>query len=238
MWKAITKSLASYVDGFSFLIYPSFCILCKEELTSQEEYFCFSCSDDLHYTSFELYTDATISEELFWGRSNIENVYSLLYFEKGNSTQEILHQIKYNEGRDLGRHMGKMIGERLKNHPNYQGFDAIIPVPVHTKKEFSRGYNQSLLIAEGVGNELGVPVEDILHRTKNDASQTRKTVEERLKNVKGKFAVKMGLSKQLNKVLIVDDVLTTGSTLDHVVIAVQEVYPGIKISLATIAVVG
>lgn len=231
----IASTLKLYTDGIYSLLYPCYCIICNKELNVQNEHFCFSCEHDLHFTFFEKYEDYTLADEIFWGRLNIENVYSLLYFEDQNSTKEILHTIKYREGKDLGRQMGRMMGQRLKDHPKYKDIDALVPIPVHSKKEFSRGYNQSLLIAEGMSEILEIPILDALYRTTHDESQTKKSKEERYENVKGKFALKKEGLKSHRHVLIVDDVLTTGSTLEFASRAVMS-RGEVKVSLATVAV--
>lgn len=235
MKEKLVKISKQYLEGFLSLVYPHFCIICGDELNDQREHFCFLCEQDLHYTSFEKYTEYSVADEVFWGRLNIENVYALLYYENGNSTKEILHHIKYKEGTELGRFMGKMMGEKLKNHPKFANIDALVPIPIHSKKEFSRGYNQSLLIANGLSEVLGIPVIEALYRKSHDESQTRKSKEERHKNVKGKFGLKEGALDACQHVLVVDDVLTTGSTLEFASRAVME-SGELKVSLVTVAV--
>src|SRR5690554_107962 len=235
MTTELIRKSKQYFKGFISLIYPHSCVTCGKEMNDQNQHFCFLCEQNLHFTSFEKYEEYSVADEVFWGRLNIENVYALLYYENGNSTKEILHHIKYKEGKDLGHFMGKMIGERLKNHPKYTNIDALVPIPVHSKKEFSRGYNQSLLIAKGMSETLEIPIVDALYRKTHDESQTRKSKEERYRNVKGKFGLKEGALAAYQHVLIVDDVLTTGSTLEFASRAVME-SGEVKVSLATVAV--
>lgn len=230
-----SKLFKNISQGFLSLFFPHACLLCNSEMNLQDEYFCFSCKSELHFTHFEKYDEETVAAERFWGRFQINNVYSLLYFSKGNSTQKILHQIKYGEGKGVGEYMGKLIGERLKNMEEYKSIDAIIPVPIHSRKKFSRGHNQSKIIAEGISQEMTINIADILSRIKNDASQTRKSKEERYANVKDKFAIKKSVTKPFQHVLIVDDVLTTGATLESVARTIHGTFPDTKISLATIA---
>lgn len=234
--KNLRNNLYEYVEGFLGLLFPNDCITCNATLSSQDEFFCFRCRGELHYTYFEKYDTPTIADHVFWGRLNIDSIYSMLYFSQGNSTQEILHEIKYLEGRDLGIYMGKMMGERMKTMPCFSTVDAIIPIPIHSMRAFSRGYNQSLLIAQGLSEVLNVHIVDALYRVKNDKSQTRKSREERYQNVKDRFALKKkGLQNQ-NHVLIVDDVLTTGATLEFASRAVLTAKTSPKISIATIAI--
>ena len=231
----IPDIIKEYKEGCVSLFYPRFCVICKKELNAQNEHFCFLCEQDLHFTYFEKYKISSIADELFWGRLNTENVYALLYYEKGNSTQRILHHIKYHEGRELGRFMGRMIGKRLKNNNKFSSIDALIPIPLHSKKEFLRGYNQSLVIAEGIQEEFEIPIVHGLYRKTHDVSQTKKSKEERFENVKGKFAVKTNELGKYQHVMIVDDVLTTGSTLEFAAKAIFGASDTIKISLGTVA---
>lgn len=236
MKKRLIKIVKQYFEGVMALIYPHFCIVCNVELNQRAEHFCFVCEQDLHFTYFEKYDDYSVADQVFWGRLNIDNVYALLFYEEGTSTKNILHHIKYNEGKDLAHHMGKMMGKKLKDSDRFAGIDALVPIPVHSKKEFSRGYNQSLLIAQGLSEELGIPVVDILYRKTHDESQTKKSKEERYTNVKGKFALKKNALVGLKHVLIVDDVLTTGSTLEFASRAIYEGQGDVKVSLGTVAV--
>lgn len=236
MKKKVSKIINQYYDGLLALIFPYFCVVCSEELNQKSEHLCFSCESNLHYTFFEKYEDYSVADQVFWGRLKIENVYSLLYFEEATSTQKILHHIKYNEGKDLAHFMGKMVGKKLKSNPKYKEIDALVPIPIHSKKEFSRGYNQSLLIANGLSEELNIPVVDALYRKTHDESQTRKSKDERYQNVKGKFALKENGLSEYKHVLIIDDVLTTGSTLEFASRAIYEVGSNTKVSLATLAV--
>lgn len=223
------------LDGLFAIIYPSSCIICSTELNSQEDYFCISCYQELHFTHFEKYKEATAAEEVFWGILHIENVFAFLYFTKGNSTQQILHEIKYNEGKELGRYMGNLIGKRVKSTELGANIDALVPIPVHSKKEFKRGYNQSLYIVMGIAEILEIPIIEPVYRKSHDQSQTKKSKEERYENVRGKFGLdstKLGDYKHL---AIVDDVLTTGSTLEFASRAILNEHPELKISILTVA---
>ena len=105
---------------------------------------CGFCIENLKYTAFEKYDDASSLDKLFWGRIQLAQTFSLLYFEKGNQTQTILHQIKYKGKQELGEKMGELMGKKLLENPiKINGIDALIPVPLHLKKMHTRGYNQS-----------------------------------------------------------------------------------------------
>lgn len=236
MKNRLPKLVGKYYEGLMALIFPHFCIICSNELNQKSENFCFDCEQDLHFTYFEKYADYSAADQIFWGRIKVENVYALLYYEEGSSTRKILHHIKYNEGKELAHFMGVMMGKKLKSNPKYADIEVLIPIPIHSKKKFSRGYNQSLLIAQGISEELDIPIVDVMYRKTHDKSQTRKNKDERYKNVKGKFALKKGALQGIKHVLIVDDVLTTGATLEFATRAIYEDGGHVKVSLGTLAV--
>jgi ComF family protein len=224
------------INGLLSLIYPRPCLICQSELPENQNYFCFDCFEDLHFTDFEKYEEATSADELFWGRVKIQHVYSCLFFEKGNSTQQILHAIKYKEGKELGIYMGELIGKRIKENKNYKSIDALIPVPLHSKKGFVRGYNQSMVIAQGLSNILEVPIIDAVKRKSHTVSQTKKNRFERWDNVKSVFVSEADKLKDYKHVAIVDDVLTTGSTLESAARSIKDVKPDQDVSLLTVAI--
>jgi ComF family protein len=154
-------------------------------------------------------------ERLFWGRMDVKAVTSLLYFTKSGVTQQLLHKLKYKGMQQVGIKLGNILGEELKGSERYAGLDLIIPVPLHPKKEHSRGYNQSMLIARGLAEALKVPTNgQLLVRPQFTETQTRKGRFERWENVSEAFVCPQPALLQNKKVLLVDDVLTTGATLE------------------------
>lgn len=160
---------------------------------------------------------------------------SLLYFKKGARVQNIIHSLKYKGRKDLGIKLGIMIAERLLMSAGYAGIDLIIPVPLHRTRESLRGYNQSLCIAKGISKTLNVPVNSIsLLRKKATASQTKKGRYKRFENMQCVFSVAHSEALKGKHILLVDDVITTGATLEACGIALFEA--GIeKLSVATVA---
>ena len=231
-----SRIFAKNINGLLSLIYPRPCLICQCELPENQTHFCFQCIENLHYTDFEKYIEPTSADELFWGRVKIQHVYSCLFFEKGNSTQQILHTIKYKEGKELGIYMGEMMGRKIKENDNYASIDALIPIPLHSKKGFIRGYNQSMVITQGLSNVLGIPIIDAVKRKSHHGSQTKKNRFERWDNVKSVFESDAEKLKDYKHVAIVDDVLTTGSTLEAAARSIKNVLPEQDISLLTVAI--
>lgn len=229
------KTWVEFKRSVSHLIYPETCLICEQELSSSEHSICSFCSQDLEYTHFEKYTEPTELDKLFWGRVKIEHTFSLLFFRKEKSTQQILHALKYKHSPQVGIEFGRIIGRTLKSYPLSKEIDLLVPVPIHPKKEFQRGYNQSEELANGISDILSVPVDPhFLKKQQHTGSQTRKGRFERWDNVSSVFRI--GKSRSAPKhIAIVDDVITTGATLESIVRTVQENYPDIRVSIISLA---
>lgn len=223
-------------NGILSLVYPNNCAICDKELPDGMEHMCFACRDELHFTYFEKFKEPSPADELFWGRIDVENVFPLLYFQKGSAVQKILHKIKYGEGKQIGSFMGEMIGGHMNENEKFRSIEALIPIPLHSKKGFKRGYNQSLMIARGIAEETEKPIVEGLVRNVHRASQTTKGKEERWKNVQSIFEVRPDTLQNKTHVAIVDDVLTTGSTLESAAKTIRSYYPDLKISFLTVAI--
>jgi len=171
---------------------------------------------------------------IFWGRVYLQNVSSFLHFQKGGRLQNIIHNMKYKNIKEIGTFLGKLYGYELKNIPN-SNVDLIIPVPLHKSKLRKRGYNQSEYIARGISEVLNLPVNtNSIERYIASDSQTRKSRFERWENVKNVFKIVEPQSFIGKHVLLVDDVITTGATLEACARAILEI-PGTKVSIATLA---
>ena len=220
-------------DFFS-LIYPQICLSCGKSLIKKEVCICTYCKYHLPKTDFHLVEDNPISR-LFWGKVNLHSAASYYYFNKGSKVQKLIHQLKYNGQKEVGTAIGEFYGIELKESPLYSNIDTIIPVPLHPKKQKKRGYNQSDCFGEGLAKSWGIRLEtEIFYRTTDSATQTRKSRFERWKNVETIFKVKEPDALQGKHILLVDDVVTTGSTLEACARMLLEI-PDTKVSIVTIA---
>ena len=219
------------------LFYPRICAACGEPLLKDEDTVCLKCRYTLPRTGYELNADNPVAQ-IFYGRVRFHAVTSCFFFSKSGKVQHIVHQLKYKGNKYAGMFLGEQIGESIKNAPLFQGIDYLIPVPLHPKREKQRGYNQSLVIAIGIHEVTGIPVADkYLIRAVYTATQTHKTAEERYQNVKDIFEARFADELKGKHVLLIDDVLTTGATLESCAHALENI-PGITISVATAACAG
>jgi len=196
---------------------------------------CLHCLNNLPKTDLHLYQENMIMD-VFAGRLLLAKATSFLYFTQTGMVQELLHELKYRNNKELGIYLGKLMGLELENQDWFEGIEAIVPVPLHFKKEYSRGYNQSGLLADGLSEACGKPAwHRLLLRTRNTDSQTKKNRIERWENVKDVFEI--GSSKAgVKHILLVDDVLTTGATLEACGRTLMKSYPELKLSVLTLAV--
>ena len=229
--------LKKYTNTFMHLIYPNQCLVCLNELPeSNRTNICHLCQDNFHFTYFET-SDSTRLDKLFWGRLNVHSTFSLLEFEKQNSTQKILHAIKYKSNKLLAGEMGKKIGNTIHQKSNFATIEVLIPVPLHIKKKYIRGYNQSEVIAEGVNTILNVQLKpNLIRRTVHSESQTKKNKFSRWDNVKDVFQIDISALKKFNHIAIIDDVITTGSTIEAITLKIHKEIPDLKISIISLAI--
>ena len=225
----------SLLDDFISLIFPNICACCGNSLWKHEEIICTHCDFHLPRADFHLEPDNPASRT-FWGRVKIENATAGYYFNKGNRIQRLIHLLKYNGRKDIGIFLGEKQGVLLKSSPYFNTVEVIIPVPLHKKKLMKRGYNQSEQFAIGIGKIMNIPVNPyLLYRQKFTETQTKKSRFSRWQNVSGMFAVNDPVQLEGRHILLVDDVITTGATLESCIYALSTI-PGLKISVAAIAV--
>ncbi|HRD38869.1 MAG TPA: phosphoribosyltransferase family protein [Bacteroidia bacterium] len=188
----------------------------------------------LPQSRFEAEKDSEL-DRIFYGRVPIQKAGAYLLFEKSGKVQKILHEIKYKGNQLLAYRAGQWYGEKLKEHPDFANIHGIIPVPLHAKKQKQRGFNQSEEFANGISSALGIPVvKDCLVRTKFTSTQTKKSKAERWDNVKDKFELIHPEQLKNKTVLLVDDVITTGATIDACYQALSNA-EGINVSVVCLA---
>jgi ComF family protein len=201
-------------DGLTGLIFPDFCEVCGTPLVRGERYICLSCLYKMPRTQFWEIENNEI-EKLFWGKINIEHACSLFYFRKGSNYRPMIHRLKYKGKCNIGLRLGEELGVCLGNSLLYSDISMIVPVPLHPAKERLRGYNQSEYIAYGISNVTNLPLEKRnLIRTKYTQTQTRKNAAERWENVQSVFDVRDKSRLNGEHILLIDDVITTGSTVE------------------------
>lgn len=229
--------ISNWLNSILNLFYPRVCAACGESLLKNEETVCLKCRYTLPRTGYELYPDNPLAQA-FYGRAPIHAVTACYFFAKSGKVQHLIHQLKYNGNKEAGVFLGQQLGESIKDAPLFQGIDVIIPVPLHPKRERKRGYNQALVIAQGISEVTGLPVatKNLLRAVYNE-TQTRKSAEERYHNVQGIFEVRCADELKGKHVLLVDDVLTTGATLESCAHQLEGI-PGITISIAAAACAG
>lgn len=223
------------IDGVMHLIYPCTCIICETELARTEPILCSKCESSLHYTDFENHIEPTPLDQLFWGRVSLTATYALLYYKRTNSSQALLKALKYHRRSEVGAVFGRKIGTKLLTMDRFNTVDALIPVPIHPKKLAIRGYNQSEMLANGISEIINVKVErGFIIRNEHSESQTTLGRFKRWDNVDGKFSIIQ--STNLKHIALVDDVITTGSTLESIILSIQKKFPDIQISVISLAV--
>ncbi len=227
--------IKKYWDYFLHFIFPTKCLNCDHEIINSKLSLCAICESELSYTFFENYSEATSLDKLFWGRKNLRGTYALLYFEKAKQERHLLHAIKYQGKKDLAIALGERIGEKIKNISNFKDIDAFIPVPLHPKKRFIRGFNQAEEIAVGISKVFEKPVDNqLLQRIQFTETQTNKNKIARWQNMKGKFSIRLS-KKNYRHIAIVDDVVTTGATIESCIDSIKSSFPDVEISVISLA---
>jgi ComF family protein len=218
-------------------MYPNLCLICGENLMKNEDYLCMNCLHQIPKTNYHLLPENPI-EKRFWGKADVFRATSFFFFQKGSLFQKLIHELKYNGNKEIGESLGKYAGADLISSADFCTIDMIVPVPLHPKKFAKRGYNQSEWIGKGLSSVLQKPqITNNLVRIKENTTQTKKLVYERFENTEGIFDLKDNLMFCNKHILLVDDVLTTGSTLEACVHALEKTEnKNIKISIFTLAV--
>ncbi|WP_375416894.1 ComF family protein [uncultured Hymenobacter sp.] len=228
--------LRDLLPDFLSLLFPSVCLACGQSLRRGERHLCTGCRAELPYTDFHLLppADSPLGRR-FWGKLPVQYALSYLRFVQHGRVQQLLHQLKYQGQQEVGVALGELYGAELAGSGFTRQFDVIVPVPLHRRKLARRGYNQAAAFAEGLGTGLALPHRaDALRRTEHTASQTRKSRAQRWQNVATVFETAEPTQISGHRVLLVDDVLTTGATLEACGLALLAAGAA-EVSIATIA---
>jgi len=210
----LIKSAFNLWGDFVTLFFPNHCLGCSNALYKGEDILCTRCILELPKTRYHEQADNTIKSRLD-GRISLAYAMAFLKFRKTGVVQHLLHQLKYNNHPEVGVRLGKIYGKELMDAGYGQEFDLIIPIPLHKSRARRRGYNQSAKFAEGLSSSMLIPWDDsIAERRVKTTTQTRKTKMQRWENVKDVFVIKYP-EKIINKrILLIDDIITTGATLE------------------------
>ncbi len=222
------------LDDALHLFYPHICTGCGSDLIEKNNLLCINCLAELPHTNFALHENNPI-EKIFTGRIKIKAAHSEFYFSKGQLIQQLIHQLKYNNNKEIGYYLGEIMGNTLLKSGRFSGIDFLIPLPLYSDKEFKRGYNQAEIICLGTQNTTQIPVmtKNVL-RQRPTETQTRKHRAERWENVDGSFVIKNPGALTGKNVLLIDDVITTGATLEACGQVISRI-PGTSINFASLA---
>ena len=232
MNKLFLKELGT---GLAHLLYPRLCEGCSKPLVAGEQVLCISCSLEIAETGYHDVPGNDTGLRLA-GRIPFAYATSLAYFTNDGLLQHLVHGLKYKGKKENGYYLGRRMGLSLQKTPWARSVHVVIPVPLHPHKQAARGYNQSMVIAEGIAGVLQIPASGkILLRTRNTGTQTRKTRIERVNNMNEAFSINNTAALKEKHVLLCDDVLTTGATLEACALALLA-EKSIKISIATIGI--
>lgn len=228
-------SVLNIFKDFVNLIYPKVCAVCGNNLLSHETAICTLCLYNMPKTDFMDDRDNPVNL-LFRGRVNIEDAAAFYNYAKGSDYRHLIYKLKYKGQKEIGYELGKHLGKNMLSSSFFNDIDLIVPVPLHKRRLKERGYNQSEIIAEGVAEALDIPVDTYsVYRAVYTKSQTNRTKYERWENVRYIFKISDEKSLENKHILLVDDIVTTGSTLEACAAAILEV-ENTKVSIATLAV--
>lgn len=214
-----------WIEAVLHLFYPSICQGCQSETVDPRQMICSDCFHSLPFTGFEKIPENPV-EKLFWGRSRPAYACGLFYYLDQSPLQHIIHQIKYRNEKKLALRMGRMMGEKMQTIQEHlfststydQKNMCTVPMPMHPKKQRKRGYNQATLLCQGIAEETGIPyTENLVIKTRETTTQTKKSREDRWQNMASVFRAANMEPVQSKHLILVDDVITTGASAEAVV---------------------
>jgi ComF family protein len=224
----------SFLKDLYSLFYPEICLCCHEHLSTNENTICITCRHELPLTYF-CNEENNLVEKSFYGRIQIESATALFYFLKKGKVQELIHALKYKKEQQVGILLGNWMGDDLLESERFNNIDCIVPVPLHLKKLKSRGYNQVTTFGQSLAKKLSISFnETTLLKISLTKTQTKKIRLDRWRNVQEIFSVQDSKALENKHILLIDDIITTGATLEACCKAFQKT-KNIKISIACMA---
>lgn len=224
-------SIRHIANDLITILFPNLCVNCLKSEPFQGEQFCLSCLSKIPFIEDQKAVEASLIGKKSLPK-DLSSQFALMYYYKKSISQNILHEIKYKDNPRLAQALGEELARRyLKRWPK----DAIlVPVPLHPKRRYKRGYNQAKKIAEGISKVTQLPIDDrIIKRVLNNTSQTQKSLEERKELLKDTYAIRKKVNYE--KVILVDDVVTTGATISACYNLLKSIDIG-EVHLATVAI--
>lgn len=216
------------------LFYPHHCTGCGSDLLAKDCLLCINCIHELPHTHFARYEHNYI-EAIFRGRMEVKAAHSEFYFSKGQLVQRLIHLLKYKANKEIGKYLGEIIGNSLLSSGRFSNIDYLVPLPLYIDKEHKRGYNQAAVICDGIETSTKIPLlKNNIIRQRHTETQTRKHRSARWENVANSFVVTNPATLIGKNILLVDDVITTGASIEACGQAILQV-AGTSLSIATIA---
>ena len=196
------------------ILFPHVCDGCGSDIVDEESSLCMKCIAEMPETNFHLHANNPV-EKIFWGRLPIISATAQYYFVKESLMQRLMHQLKYKGNKELGKQLGRLMGYELQKTNRFNKPDFLVPLPLFASKEKRRGYNQATVLCEGIAEVMNIEIaRDVIVRTQHTETQTKKGRIERWQNMEGKFEMTKPGKIQNKNILLVDDVITTGATLE------------------------
>ncbi|MEL4306776.1 ComF family protein [Joostella sp. CR20] len=217
------------------LFFPITCLGCSEIISSNDALLCVSCRHQLPLTQFITYNDNP-TEKILYGRIKVENAASFIQYYKKGISQQLIHQLKYKGHQEVGTFFGKWIGHEILNSDRFKGIDYVVPVPLHLKKLKQRGYNQVSNFGKEIATAIdAIYTEKLLLNTTYTSAHALKNRMQRATSSQNRFAYNEDFPIENKHILLVDDVITTGATLESCVRAFPKALQ-LKFSIITIAI--
>lgn len=228
------QGLQTYLEGFIHLLYPHVCLQCANSDLLKSQVICDTCESQLPYTHFSTMSTCPI-DKIFWGRAQIQQANSILFFTKESIVQKIIFELKYRQNKKAGYLLGRLIAIGILSNHSENSFLFLVPIPISKKKLQKRGFNQCQIICEGI-IDYGVNADIFngLQKIKNTITQTQKDRLQRSMQYGPLFELKNGAKLKDMQIMIVDDVITTGSTLEAAYHCLKAANPS-SISISTAA---